>query len=79
MEKSGDHFNVEAVGVLKKAELVYLREFSLGSSSWYKHPAYLVETQQKPMDRLDGLLALDSLELKWIAFDFENNRISWER
>jgi hypothetical protein len=79
MEKTGQKLQVSGVGARKKAELVYLKEISMGDTSWTSHPAYLVETKQRPIAKLDGLLALSSLELKRLSFDFDNNRVSWER
>jgi predicted aspartyl protease len=69
----------QGVGGLSELRDVELDTIRLGPMEWRHVPAFLMDVDELSFANLDGVLAPLSLAITSIDFDFQRNRLSWDK
>jgi predicted aspartyl protease len=69
----------QGVGGLCELRDVELDTIRLGPTEWRHVPAFLMDADELSFAGLDGVLAPSSLAIRSIDFDFQHNRLSWDK
>jgi hypothetical protein len=75
----GERAAIRRLGGTSEVQTVTLPDIQIGDKRFESAPAMILRGSRKPETIWDGVIGIKSLGLRAVQFDFDNNRMSWEK